>query len=116
MLSKISQHSVNSFVLDTFLNCITVCCVREGIRSLQSFSVLGLKVVMRKVTTFPLCFGEGSGGTECTSLFRANVANSVYLQLFKILKKCRFPAVKIIVSDCPLAFLELKEQTVLWKL
>lgn len=65
MLSKISQHLVNAFVLATLLNCITVCHVHGGICNLQSFSALGLGAVMGKVTAFCLCFGEGAGGTEC---------------------------------------------------
>lgn len=81
-MSKISQHLVNAFVLDAPLNCITVRHVRGGIFSLQSFSVLGLGAVRREVTALCLCFGEGAGGTECAALFRTNVANSVYLQLF----------------------------------
>lgn len=79
MPSEISQHLVNAFVLDPLLNCITVRHMCGGICNLQSFSVLGLGAVMRKVTAFCLCFGEG---TECAALFRTNVANSVYLQLF----------------------------------
>lgn len=80
MLSKISSW-VNAFVLGTPCNCVTVRHVRGGICNLQSCSVLGLGAVMSKVAAFCLCFGEGTGGTECAALFRTNVANSVYLQL-----------------------------------
>lgn len=61
MLSKISQHLVDAFVLDTLLNYITVRHVRGGICNLQSFSVLGLGAVMRKGTAFRLFWGGGRG-------------------------------------------------------